>query len=216
VFIRDKMSQQKEELVIRESKKFKFLPGLNLEYFSLYTKDVARVLFDQLEREITYLDGRYTKITVFGKEYAVPRRHAAYADAGISYTYSGLTLPSLPWTPTLSAIKDVVNLVTGYEYNYVLVNRYANGKDCIGYHADDESSIDMEAPIAAVSLGEERAFTLKHNTVKNNVLTLKLESGSLLLMHPPTNQFYKHSLPRRANVTKPRISLTFRKIIHTS
>lgn len=42
---------------------------------------------------------------------------------------------------------------------------------------------------------------------------LQLASGSLLLMNPPTNTYWYHSLPRRAAVLRPRINLTFRRIL---
>src|SRR5207253_7814790 len=131
---------------------------------------------------------------------------------GLFYTFSGVTLPTKPWTPTLLKVKEHVKMVTGYDYNYVLINRYQDGNDSIGFHADDEREINPEIPIAALSLGQERPFTFKSNKHPHHCLTLKLENGSLLVMNSPTNDNYKHSLPKRKNILKPRLSLTFRCI----
>jgi len=96
------------------------------------------------------------------------------------------------------------------------VNRYKNGYDAIGWHQDNEPTLDPTAPIACVSLGAVRPFTLRHRDDGGQLvraLTVKLESGSLFIMHPPTNEFYKHTLPRAPLVKDCRISLTFRKML---
>ena len=41
-------------------------------------------------------------------------------------------------------------------YNYCLLNHYRSGEDRMGYHADDEASLDPRVPIASVSLGTAR------------------------------------------------------------
>ena len=44
---------------------------------------------------------------------------------------------------------------------------------------------------------------------------VKLESGSLLMMNPPTNDFWYHALPKRSLASAPdaRINMTFRQMI---
>lgn len=60
---------------------------------------------------------------MFGKVYNIPRKQATYGDAGLTYTYSGVTRLACKWTPTLEYIRDVVTKTTGYTFNFVLVNR---------------------------------------------------------------------------------------------
>src|SRR3954451_8791274 len=51
---------------------------------------------------------RSESITLWGKSYVQPRLIAWYGDEGSRYTYSGLALTPLPWTPTLLRIKERV------------------------------------------------------------------------------------------------------------
>jgi alpha-ketoglutarate-dependent dioxygenase alkB family protein 2 len=208
-----KMDSSRDIVTEFKTRTYTHLPGLNIDYLKLLDSQEASELFITLEREIEYLQDEYTKIVIRGREYPIPRQHAAYGDKGVSYRFSKLTLPTKPWIPSLEQIRDRIQKVTGYSYNYVLVNRYSDGRQCIGFHADDEAELDRTVPITALSLGQERPFTFKHNTLKDCCITLKLESGSLLLMNSPTNDNYKHSLPRRLGINKPRISLTFRRML---
>ncbi|KAH9634821.1 hypothetical protein HF086_012235 [Spodoptera exigua] len=56
-----------------------------------------------------------------------------------------------------------------------------------------------------------------HNNIKSSYseidpLKIELEHGSVLLMNPPTNEIWYHSLPTRKKLMAPRINLTFRKM----
>jgi len=70
----------------------------------------------------------------------------------------------------------------------VLVNKYENGNDSIGFHADDERDLDPTIPITAVSLGQERPFIIKASKPPHHCLTIKLANSSLLTMNCPTNK----------------------------
>ena len=83
---------------------------------------------------------------------------------------------------------------TGFNYNFVLVNRYADGNDCMGEHRDDESELDPDVPIASLSFGAPRDFYFKHSEARSGrdksiaKVNLVLEDGLLLLMEKPTNK----------------------------
>jgi len=47
----------------------------------------------------------------------------AYGDDGLTYTFSGVTIPARPWTPLLREIKTRIESVTGKMFNFVLINR---------------------------------------------------------------------------------------------
>ena len=49
----------------------------------------------------------------------------AYGEEGLSYTFSGNTVPAQPWIPSLICIRDLITSVTGFHFNFVLVNRQA-------------------------------------------------------------------------------------------
>ncbi|XP_028270491.1 DNA oxidative demethylase ALKBH2 [Parambassis ranga] len=194
--------------------------GLDCDYVLLFSKEEADHLFKQLEEEVVYSTGEEAKVQVFGKVYDIPRKQATYGDTGLTYTYSGVTRLACPWTPTLEYIRDAVTKVTGQTFNFVLVNRYKDGQDHMGEHRDDEKELDPLSPIASVSLGAARDFIFRHRDARGKQscrqiepVKLELAHGSLLLMNPPTNTFWYHSLPVRKKVLIPRINLTFRRIL---
>jgi len=152
------------------------------------------------------------KIQIYGKQHLVPRLSAWYADGGKSYQYSGLELSGLPLLPVLKKIKQKVEQISGVVFNSVLVNRYRNGSDSVGWHADDEPELGPEPIIASVSFGEERSFQLKHKTDKNLKQSFILPHGSLLIMRGSTQEKWLHQIPKSAKLLQERINLTFRVI----
>jgi len=140
-----------------------------------------------------------------------PRLVAWCADPGVVYTYSGITHESSPWTPELLAIRERIEQVTKARFNSVLLNYYRDGRDSMGYHADDEPELGENPVIASISLGAARRFVLKHNRTgeKHEIV---LEHGSLLVMGGTCQHFWKHSIPKTAKPVGPRINLTFRQI----
>jgi alpha-ketoglutarate-dependent dioxygenase alkB family protein 2 len=151
-------------------------------------------------------------VTVFGKRYDTPREIAAFGDSGVTYTYSGCKIDPSPWTPDMLAIKAEVEARVGEVFNFCLVNAYRDGKDCIGWHRDNEKDLDPKAPIASLSFGESRDFLVREidGEAKEK---LCLETGDLIAMDYPTNQLCEHSLPKRLKSKKLRLNLTFRKIV---
>ncbi|KAK2504191.1 hypothetical protein MC885_016377 [Smutsia gigantea] len=196
--------------------------GLDCDYTVLFGKAEADRIFQELEQEVEYFTGALARVQVFGKWHSVPRKQATYGDAGLTYTYSGLTLSPKPWVPVLEHIRDRVSLVTGKTFNFVLVNRYKDGCDHIGEHRDDERELAPGSPIASVSFGACRDFFFRHKDSRGRnpsrrveVVRLQLAHGSLLMMNPPTNTHWYHSLPVRKKILAPRVNLTFRKILPT-
>lgn len=192
---------------------------LSLKYAIIFSDSVAEGLFWQLEKEVEYYNQTLLKVNIYDKWYNVPRKIGAYGDEGIDYVFSGIHLRSKPWSPTVLQLKKCVERLTRETYNFVLVNRYANGKDYIGEHRDDEKDLVVEAPIASLSLGEPRDFRLRHMECRGKFpkrdippIKITLQHGSLLLMEYPTNLFWYHSLPIRKKSSGVRINLTFRKM----
>lgn len=136
--------------------------GLDCDYTVLFAKAEADAIFQELEKEVEYFTGALARVQVFGKWHNVPRKQATYGDAGLTYTFSGLTLSPKPWVPVLEHVRDRVSLVTGQTFNFVLVNRYKDGHDHIGEHRDDERELAPGSPIASVSFGACRDFFFRH------------------------------------------------------
>src|SRR5690349_2405673 len=91
-----------------------------------------------------------------------PRLTAWYADPGLAYSYSGVTHHAVPWTPELMSVKQRAEAVAGTAWNSLLLNLYRDGRDSIGFHADDEPELGTNPVIGSISLGAERRFVLKH------------------------------------------------------
>ena len=159
------------------------------------------------------IDWRDEEILLFGRRVPVPRRVAWHGDPGASYTYSGTPHLPEPWTPALACIRDRVREITGARFNAVLLNLYRDGRDGMGWHADDEPELGPNPVIASVSLGAMRRFSLRHRRRRDLRIDLPLAHGSLLLMSGTTQHHWVHALPKTAASAGERINLTFRWIV---
>ena len=106
--------------------------------------------------------------------------------------------------------------LAGHEFNGVLLNLYRDGRDGMGWHADDEPELGPEPVIASVSLGAERRFRLKHRRLPEARLDIVLPHGSLLVMAGATQRHWVHALPKAAAPVGARINLTFRRVVGAS
>ena len=167
-----------------------------------------------LARLFSHVSWRQDSITVRGRTHLLPRLQQWYGDEGSVYSYAGIKMEPLPWLPYLQEIREDLERVVGKPFNSVLLNLYRNGSDTVGWHADDEPELGVDPVIASISLGAERDLLFKHNdpNVRADRVRIALAHGSLLVMSGQTQRCWKHSLPRRARVTLPRINLTFRNI----
>ena len=150
-------------------------------------------------------------ITMFGKQHVEPRRTAWFGDDGASYTYSGITMSPLTWTPLLTSLRKICEEHSGTSFNSVLLNLYRDGNDKMGWHADDEPELGVEPIIASLSLGVTRRFRFRHRTTKE-IVECELPTGSLVVMSGLTQKCWVHEVPQQKRITTPRINLTFRKI----
>ncbi len=152
------------------------------------------------------------EVTVYGKAHKIPRTQIWFGDEGVEYKYSGLLVVPTPWPYYANRLRHQLSKDFGFVSNGVLVNRYAGGRDCMGWHADDEDELVPGSDIASVTLGEGRDFVLRHNDTGEKRI-LHLESGDLLLMHYPMQQTWQHSLPKRLKQEGTRWNFTFRQLI---
>jgi len=167
-----------------------------------------------LQRLIEEIPWRQEHVTLWGKTHPQPRLVAWYADAGKSYSYSGVILEATPFTSPLLEIKARVEELCRENFNSVLLNYYRDHRDSMGFHADDEPELGACPSIASLSLGEERTFVMKHRSRDDiSDLRIGLTSGSLLLMRGETQSNWKHGIPKTAKPLGPRVNLTFRQII---
>jgi len=158
------------------------------------------------------IDWQQEDILIFGERKRVPRLVAWHGEPGTAYTYSGTAHEPLPWTPELLRVRHRAEELTGRSYNSVLLNLYRDGRDGMGWHADDEPGLGREPAIASVSLGATRRFKLRHRRSRSAAGTLDLAHGDLLLMAGATQHHYVHAVPKTARPVGERVNLTFRRV----
>jgi len=174
-----------------------------------WPRDEADALLDVLHAEI---DWQVTRLHMFGREVSTPRLSCWIGDDDAVYTYSRTRFEPHAWTSATARLRDDLAARLGIRFNGVLANLYRDGRDCMGWHSDDEPELGEEPVIASLSFGAARTFRLRSRATCETVLSLELAHGSLLVMAGCTQALYRHALPRCARVTRPRINLTFRRI----
>ncbi|MFE3870976.1 alpha-ketoglutarate-dependent dioxygenase AlkB family protein [Flavobacterium sp. ZS1P70] len=186
------------------------LPDAEVIYYpNFFNKEEANSIYAELINEIPW---QQDEITVYGKKHPQPRLTALFGNEGKPYSYSNIKMQPHPWNSLLQKIKSQVEHVSDTIFTTVLLNKYRDGKDSNGWHADNEKELGTNPIIASISFGAERTFQLKHNSDKDQKKSILLEHGSLLLMKGMTQHFWKHQIPKTAKPIGPRINLTFRVI----
>lgn len=161
------------------------------------------------------------QVRVYGRSHPMPRLTAWVADDARPYAYSGVEHAAVPWTPTLSAVREAVERASAHRFNAVLLNFYRSGADTVGWHSDDEAVLGDRPVIGSVSLGAPRRFRFRPHPragarpeagpAEQPRCELLLEHGSLLVMEGDTQRRWQHCLPR-GRASQPRINLTFRQL----
>ncbi len=105
---------------------------------------------DVLARLIEEIGWEQGVVRFFGKLVPEPRLSAWFGER--DYTYSGRTVKSAPFTPTLASLVQRVEASADAKFNAVLVNRYRDGRDSMGFHSDDEPELGHHPVIASLSL----------------------------------------------------------------
>lgn len=175
---------------------------------------LKQVFLDHPPEEL-WIPAQESMVQVYGKWYPTPRRqqHYSLGDRAFTYKFSGMTYPSRYGDQVPQVLRDVqqvLRLFLGVEFNYVVVNRYENGHHYIGAHSDDEKEMEPHSPIASLSLGATRKFRFHHKKDKTLTHTWKLQDNDLFVMQHPTNDEWKHSVPKELKVREPRVNFTFR------
>jgi alkylated DNA repair dioxygenase AlkB len=152
------------------------------------------------------------EVVIFGRRILQPRLIAWAGDLG--YRYSGQTLQPRAFTPTALGLLDRVRATCGAAFNHVLVNRYRDGGDSMGFHADDEPELGRDPFVAIASLGAPRRLVVKPRRKGDRPRhDIAMTHGSLLAMGGTVQRHYVHGVPREAAVDGERVSLTFRTLL---
>jgi len=152
------------------------------------------------------------RIRMFGRWLDSPRLSCWMGDADAHYRYSGADFLPHPWAPAVLELREQVQQACAGRFNSVLLNRYRDGRDSMGWHSDDEPELGPAPLIASLSLGAPRRFLLRRRDDPARKFEYLLGHGDLLLMRGQCQRDYQHALPKTARVSGERINLTFRQI----
>jgi hypothetical protein len=139
----------------------------------------------------------------------------------------------LPFSPTVTLIREQVQKVLQQPVNHVLIQHYRSGADFISEHSDKTIDVVRGSRIVNVSLGARRHMTLRSkDTVlaqnegergQRRIQRVKLPHNSMFVLGLETNAKWQHAVKHdnRPQALKDedevfnngeRISLTFRHI----
>jgi alkylated DNA repair dioxygenase AlkB len=214
---------------------------LDLVYYQPYIPaTIASGLFDFLRQELPFYRVQYnikrggatTTVNTprFTTVFGIDDTSRFAADGSVMDAKTGKAVDGQksykcaprPLPQCLDELRKITEGTTGETFNFCLVNYYADGKDSISYHSDDERFLGTNPAIASFSLGAKRDFLMKHKPLPSSStskaeepkgLKLPLSSGDMILMRGSTQANWLHSIPKRAGgeAGKGRINITFRK-----
>ena len=149
------------------------------------------------------------KICIFGKLIDTPRKQKSYLR---DYKFCGAKNTceeKLP--PTLETLLGWVNTLAYGEFNQVMLNWYADGRDYIGQHRDDEPEILKDSAIVSVSFGAARTFRVTNPGVRKWRKDFALSDGVVLVMGGKFQKQLKHGVPPTKRSLERRVNVTFRQ-----
>lgn len=186
------------------------LPENILKYFpELFSITENSTFFDKLIDTICW---EQRVVSIYGKKVITPRLTAWYGEHGKSYAYSGNRFNPLPWTKELLNIKERIEPLTAVTFNSVLLNYYRDGNDSVSWHSDNEAELGVQPVIGSVSFGQIRRFDIRQKNNHEQKFSIRLGSGSLLLMTGDLQQNWEHRIAKSTSVMGARVNLTFRII----
>ena len=108
--------------------------------------------------------------------------------------------------------------------NSCLINMYRDGNDLIKPHSDNQTTFGENPTVVILSLGQPRTIHFRrriydpknihtvHLDTKTELLnkSIRLESGSILIMDGSTQKYFCHSIDKEDTMNK-RYSMTFRE-----
>ncbi len=147
------------------------------------------------------------EIKIHGRIVKTPRWQQAF---GADYYFSGQTYSAQPTPDSIRPFVDWARGAVFPELNGILVNWY-DGEfgHYIGKHRDSVANMIEGAPIATISLGEERKFRMRPWKQKG-FQDFPATHGSVFVIPYDTNLSWTHEVPPSKKLNGRRISVTLR------
>jgi alkylated DNA repair dioxygenase AlkB len=186
------------------------IPETVLQYIpGLFSNSESELFMEKLKHSVPW---EQRTVSMYGKQIITPRLTAWYGDDRKSYNYSGNHFQPMPWTEDLLAIRERIRPFADTRFNSVLLNYYRDGNDSVAWHSDNEKELGPQPVIGSVSFGAVRAFDIRKKNDHHTKFSVRLESGSLLIMKGDLQQNWEHRIAKSGTPMGARINLTFRVI----
>lgn len=188
----------------------KGLPTEYLEYRpGIFTPAESELL---LQRLIENTPWKQTSIKIYDKEMLSPRLTAWFGDVNANSYLTEKITDANAWTDDLLMIKARIEALAGMQFNSVLLNYYRDERDAVAWHSDKEATPGRRTVVASVSFGQVRSFDIRNKKDHTEKYSVKLQSGSFLLMKAGLQEHWEHRIARSVKLMGPRVNLTFRLI----
>ena len=103
------------------------------------------------------------------------------------------------------------------KFNHIIVTKYDQDGDCIGWHNDKEKNFVDGTGFAVVTFGDARSFQFRKNPSAEDsnpavCWDTELAQGSLLVVSGEANRRYQHRVIKSVSGSPSRTSIVFRSI----
>jgi hypothetical protein len=121
-----------------------------------FLKDnLKKQIIDELEEHSNFF---LRPMGAYGNK--IPRGQCAFGEG--QYNYGKLSIAALPAPTGIQSLMTEISHQSNLQnLKFVLVNKYQDGNDSVGLHADDEETLNYEDPIFSLSLGASRNFVIR-------------------------------------------------------
>ncbi len=195
-----------------EAGQSKGLPPDLLDYRpNIFSPEQSKYLMNKFIAEMPW---QQKIIKMYDKHLLTPRLTVWVGDPGTDYTFSGEKYDPVPWTDELQTIRERVQILSGINFNSVLLNYYRDGNDSVAWHSDNEDELGKHPVVASVTFGQVRSFDIRNKKDHSQKYSVKLEDGSYLLMKGDLQENWEHRIAKSTKPMKERVNLTFRVIHH--
>ena len=185
---------------------------------SLFQDVFASQLCDQFSSEIGNT-GTLKQYTTVHRQSQAPLPRLSSWFGPVDYAFSGIVMKA-------NSVSQCPRLIAAYQNmaenlfrpnnidcssDCFLINQYRTGRDSCGEHSDNEPEVDLSKPVVTLSLGQQRCMLIREAQNPGNAITVKLDQGSVLVMHGTDFQKkYTHQIPKDNMITDSRTSVTYR------
>ncbi|WP_129714916.1 alpha-ketoglutarate-dependent dioxygenase AlkB [Pedobacter sp. SYP-B3415] len=188
-------------------------PGLPEEFLAYRPAFLNEAKASQLLTSLRdTVNWRQRRVKMYEKEVLTPRLTAWFGDPDIWGVIGDEHHPPDLWTDELAALRELVEPFAGISFNSVLLNFYRDGRDSVAWHSDNETVMGSHPVIASLSLGQVRTFDIRRKADHQQKYSIRLESGSLLIMKSGLQEQWEHRIAKSTRIMGPRINLTFRQV----